>query len=221
MTRRHVEVIGLGRFGSALAIALYQAGHEVLAVDVDRRTVQEISDQVSHAVQADATNAEALAELGVERYDVGIVGLSSDLERSILATVQLKRAGVPHVIAKAQTALHGEILAKIGADRVVFPEMETGLRLAHSFAAPNTVDYLPLGPAYGISKVAPPTSFVGRTVESLRLREHYDVTLLMIERETRVLLPPGPADTIRAQDRLIIAGRDEAMERLSADSART
>jgi trk system potassium uptake protein TrkA len=218
MARRQVVVIGLGRFGSALATALYQAGHEVLAVDVDRRTVQEISHAVSHAVQADATDAEALAELGVERFDVGVVGVSSDMERSILATVQLKRAGVPYVIAKAQTALHGEILAKVGADRVVFPERETGLRLAHSFAASNTVDYLPVGQAYGISTLAPPPTVVGHTVGSLRLRERYDLSLLMIQRETRVLLPPGPDETIRADDLLVIAGRDDAMARLSTDA---
>src|SRR3712207_1030989 len=101
MARRQVVVIGLGRFGTAVATTLFTAGHEVLAVDVDRRIVQEISDDVSHAVQADATDAEALAELGVQHFDVGIVGVSTDLERSILITVQLKRAGVPYVIAKA------------------------------------------------------------------------------------------------------------------------
>ncbi|HEY8490953.1 MAG TPA: TrkA family potassium uptake protein, partial [Dehalococcoidia bacterium] len=179
--RRQVVVIGVGRFGAAVATTLYEAGHEVLALDVDARVIQEISGHVTHAVQVDATDPEALQELGVQHFEVGIVGLSGDIERSILITLLLKRLGVPWVISKAQTALHGEILERVGADRVVFPEREMGVRLAHSFAAPNVVDYMPVGPDYGISKLEPPEHFLGKRVGDLDLRARYGLTLLLIE----------------------------------------
>lgn len=215
--RRSVIVIGLGRFGSAVATTLYEAGHDVLAVDISRRVIDEITDHVTHAVQADATDADALEELGIRNFEVAIVGVSSDLERNILITVQAKRMGVAYVIAKAQTALHGEILEKVGADRVIFPEREAGVRVAHSFAAPNVTDYMPIGPEYGVSKLRPPRSFIGRTIGDLGLRERYRVTLLLIERRTQAILNPRLTDTIREGDLLVVAGEDEAMERLQAD----
>lgn len=215
--RRSVIVIGLGRFGSAVATTLYEAGHDVLAVDVNRRVIDEISDRVTHAVQADATDADALEEMGIRNFEVAIVGVSGDLERNILITVQVKRMGIPYVIAKAQTALHGEILEKIGADRVVFPEREAGIRVAHSFAAPNVTDYMPIGPEYGISKLRPPKSFIGRSIGDLGLRERYKVTLLLIERHTQAILNPRLTDTIRADDLLVVAGEDDAMERLQME----
>jgi trk system potassium uptake protein TrkA len=215
--RRSVIVIGLGRFGSAVATTLYESGHDVLAVDVNRRVVDEISDHVTHAVQADATDADALVELGIRNFEVAIVGVSGDIERSILITVQIKNLGVPYVIAKAQTALHGQILEKIGADRVVFPEREAGVRVAHSFAAPNVTDYMPIGPEYGIAKIRPPKSFIGRPVGELGLRERFRVSLLLIERRTQAILNPRLTDTIREDDLLVVAGEDEAMEQLQRE----
>jgi trk system potassium uptake protein TrkA len=212
--RRHIVVIGLGRFGSAAARTLAEVGHEVLAVDVDPRIVQEISDSVTHAAQLDATDAEALEELGVRQFDFGIVAVGADIGPSILVTVHLKRLGVPHVIARAHDALHGEILQRVGADRLVFPEQEMGARLAHSFAVPNVVDYLPIGPEYGISKVKPPAVLAGQSIDSLALRERYGITLLMIERRSQVVLNPQGDDTLRPDDLLVVAGLDESMDRL-------
>jgi trk system potassium uptake protein TrkA len=207
-------VIGIGRFGAAVATTLYDAGHEVLALDMDQRAVQEISGRVTHAVQVDATDAAALDELGVQHFDVGIVGLSSHIERSILITLLLKRLGVPWVISKAQTVLHGEILERVGADKVIFPEQEVGVRLAHSFAAPNVVDYMPVGPDYGIAKMEPPESFVGKRVQDLGLRERYGLTLMLIERKDRVLLHPRLDETVQPGDLLVVVGLDESMEGL-------
>ena len=212
--RRQVAVIGLGRFGTAVATTLFQIGHDVLAVDLDARLVQAISEQVTHAVQADASDAAVLRDLGVHHFDAGIVGVSADLERSILVTVQLKHVGVPLVIAKAQTVLHGQILEKVGADRVVFPEREVGEHIAHSFAVPNVLEYMPIGMEFGISKLAPPSEFVGRTVGELRLAERCGVTLLLIERRTHALLNPAPDDVIQPGDLLVVAAPDEAMEQL-------
>jgi trk system potassium uptake protein TrkA len=212
--RRNVAVIGLGRFGSAVARTLTEVGHEVLAVDADQRVVQEISESVTHAVQADATDAAALDELGLRQFEAGIVAVGADIGPSILVTVHLKRLGVPNVIARAHSALHGEILQRVGADRLVYPEQEMGSRVAHSFAVPNVIDYLPVGPEYGISKVKPPPAFVGTAITALQLRERYGITLLMIERRSQVVLNPRWDDTLRPDDLLVVAGLDEAMERL-------
>ena len=209
--RRQVAVIGLGRFGTAVATTLYEIGHDVLAMDVDRRVIQELAGRVTHAVQADATAPGVLEEAGVAGFDAGIVGVSSHLEHSIMITLNLKRLRVARVIAKAQTDQHGEILAKIGADHVIYPEREMGVRLAHSFAAPAVVDYMPLGPEYGIGKVRPPTMLVGRTLADLRLRERYGVTLLAVERGLRVHFNPRTDDTVQPDDLLVVAGTDEAL----------
>lgn len=212
--RRHVAVFGLGRFGSALARTLSQLGHEVLAVDSNPRIVQEMSDDVAHAAQADATDAAALDELGLRQFDAAVVSVGADIGPSILVTVHLKRLGVANVIARAHSALHGEILEKVGADRLVFPEQETGARLAHSFTLPHVVDYLPVGPAYGISKVRPPHAFTGLDLGTLRLHERYGVRLLMVERRSQVVLNPKADDRIGPDDLLIVAGPDEMLERL-------
>ncbi|MGH2598712.1 MAG: potassium channel family protein [Dehalococcoidia bacterium] len=216
--RRQIVVVGLGRFGTAVAETLVAVGHEVLALDISARRVQEVGDHVTHAAQADGTDPETLRELGVADFDVGVVGVSSQLERSILITLQLKRLGVPYVVAKAQTELHGEVLEKVGADRVVYPEREMGDRLAHSITVPNVLDYLPIGDDYGISKLKPPSSFVGRTVRDLALPDRHGITLLLIERPSQVVINPGPEERIRAQDLLVLAGPDDAMEQLSAES---
>ncbi len=211
--RRQVVVVGLGRFGTAVATTLTEIGHEVLAIDINLKHVQEVSDAVTHAVQGDGTDAETLTNLGAGEFDTGIVAIS-DIERSILITVQLKRLGVPYVIAKAREELHADILEKVGADRVVFPEREVGERLAHSFTVPNVVDYMSLGPDYGISKLEPPADFIGKTVGELRLGERYKVVLTMIQRSAQVVINPGPEERVQAKDLLVIAGLDDAMDRL-------
>jgi trk system potassium uptake protein TrkA len=215
---RQVVVVGLGRFGTAVAKTFSEIGHEVLAIDTNHKHVQEISDVVTHAVQGDGADAETLSDLGAGEFDTGIVAVS-DLEQSILITVQLRRMGVPYVIAKAKEELHGSILEKIGVDRVVYPEREVGEQLAHSFTVPNVVDYMSLGPDYGVSKLEPPEQFVGRTVGELRLSERFKVTLMMIQRSAQVVINPGPEERIERQDLLVIAGLDDAMEHFRSMSA--
>src|SRR5688572_14438306 len=149
-TRRQVAVLGLGRFGSALARELARLGHDVLAVDSDERRVEELAAEVTHAAQADITDQEALQDLGLADFDTVIVAVSGQLEVSVLTTALLKRLGVRRIVSKAATDLHGSILQEVGAHRVVFPERDTGVRLAHSFAAPGVLDYLDVAPGYGL-----------------------------------------------------------------------
>jgi trk system potassium uptake protein len=226
--RRQVAVLGLGRFGQAAAVELTRLGHEVLAVDLGERAVQEVADHVTHAAQADITDADALRELGIGEMDVVIVAVSSRLEVSILCTVQVKQRGVvqvkqlgvPRVIAKAASALHGSILERVGADRVVYPERETGMRLAHSFAAAGVRDYLDVAPGYGIARVPVSAAQAGKSLGESDLRRTTGVTVIALHRRGSVTLHPSAAEVLRPGDELIVAGLDDDLERLPGGPAR-
>lgn len=214
MVKRQVAVLGLGRFGQAVARELTRLGHEVLAVDSGERIVQDLAGEVTHAAQADITDEDALRELGLGDFDAAIIGVSSNLEASILATVLLQRLGVKRIVAKAANSLHGSILERVGATRVVYPEMETGVRVAHSFAAAGVRDYLDVAPGYGFARVPVAAALVGKSLGEADLRRAYAVTVAALHRGGEVTLNPPPAEVLRAGDELIVAGRDEDLERL-------
>jgi trk system potassium uptake protein len=218
--KQNVAVLGLGRFGQAVARELTRLGHDVLAIDSDEQVVQELADEVTHAVEADVTDAEALQELGLADFDTAIVAISSHLEASVLATVLLKRLGVKRILAKAANELHGSILEQVGASRVVYPEHETGVRVAHSFAAPGVRDYLDVAPGYGIARVVAFEAWTGKSLGQLDLRQNCGLSVIALTRDGTVTLHPGPSETLRAGDQLIVAGRDEDLERLPAVPAR-
>ena len=214
MAREQVMVIGLGRFGSALARELERLGHEVMAVDRNEQRVNDIAPDVTHALQLDAADEDALRAAGAGDFNTGIVAISSDAEPSIFATMVLKRLGVRNVIAKAGSVLHGEILARVGADRVVFPERETGLRLAHSFNVPNVIDYLDVAPNFGIEKIRPPKSFIGRTLGELDLKGRLGLTPIVLRRAQQVFVNPAREERVVDGDELILIGRDEKLDQL-------
>lgn len=214
MASQQVMVIGLGRFGSALARELERLGHEVLAVDRSEQRVNEIAPDVTHALQLDAADEDALRAAGAAEFGTAVVAISGDAEPSIFAVMVLKRLGVGNVIAKAGSQLHGEILARVGADRVVFPERETGLRLAHSFNVPNVIDYLDVAPSFGIEKIRPPRSFVGRTLGELDLKGRLGLTPVALRRGKQVFVNPARDERIAEGDELILIGRDDKLEHL-------
>ena len=214
MAGQQVVVIGLGRFGSAVARELERLGHEVLAIDRSEQNVNDIAPDVTHALQLDAADEEALRSAGVAEFQTAIVAISTDTEPSIFATMVLKRLGVDNVIAKAGSLLHGEILSRVGADRVVFPERETGLRLAHSFNIPNVIDYLDVAPNFGIEKVRPPKSFIGRTLGELDLKGRMELTAVALRRGSQVFVNPARDERVTEGDELILIGRDEKLDRL-------
>jgi trk system potassium uptake protein TrkA len=216
--RRQVAVLGLGRFGQAVARELTRLGHEVLAIDADERTVQAVADDVTQAVQADMTDEGALTELGLGRFDTAIVAISS-LEASILATVLLQRLGVRRIIAKAADDLHGSILERLGVSRVVHPEGEMGERVAHSFASPGVLEYLDVAPGYGLARVVVAEPLAGKTLAALDLPATYGVTALALHRGGSVTLNPSGSEVLRDSDELIVAGLDEDLERLPAQVA--
>jgi trk system potassium uptake protein TrkA len=214
MAGEQVMVIGLGRFGAAVARELERLGHEVLAIDRNEQLVNDIASDVTHALQLDAADEDALRGAGAAEFGTAIVAISSDAEPSIFATMVLKRLGVRNVIAKAGSLLHGEILSRVGADRVVFPERETGLRLAHSFNVPNVLDYLDVAPSFGIEKIRPLKSFVGRSLAELDLKGKFGITLVAIRRGRHVLVSPSRDERVTEDDELIIIGRDDALDQL-------
>jgi len=214
MAREQVMVIGLGRFGSAVARELERLGHDVLAVDRDEQRVNDIASDVTHALELDAADEDALRGAGAAEFGTAIVAISSDAEPSIFATMVLKRLGVENVIAKAGSLLHGEILSRVGADRVVFPERETGLRLAHSFNVPNVIDYLDVAPGFGIEKIRPPKSFIGRSLGELDLKGKRGITPIALRRGRQVFVNPTREERISDSDELIIIGRDDALDQL-------
>jgi trk system potassium uptake protein TrkA len=216
--RRQVAILGLGRFGQTVARELTRLGHDVLALDSNERLVQAVADDVTHAVQTDFTDEEALTALGLGNYDTAVVAVSTNLESSILATVLLQRVGVRRIVAKAANELHGSILERLGVNRVVYPEREIGLRVAHSFAAPGVSDYLNVAPGYGFARVTVPASLVGKAVGALELQTLSPVAL---QRAGRVTLNPSASEVLREGDELIVAGPDGDLERLGASLAAT
>lgn len=214
MAREQVLVIGLGRFGSAVALELERLGHEVLAIDRSEELVNDIAHDVTHALQLDAADEDALRSAGAGDFATAIVAISSDAQPSIFATMVLKRLGVRTVIAKAGSLLHGEILARVGADRVVFPERETGLRLAHSFSVPNVLDYLDIAPNFGIEKIRPPASFIGKSLGELDLVGRLGLTPIALRRGEQVFVNPARDERLADGDELILIGRDGKLEQL-------
>ncbi|MEX1021648.1 MAG: TrkA family potassium uptake protein, partial [Dehalococcoidia bacterium] len=205
--KQQVAVVGLGRFGTAVATELVRLGHEVLGIDSDINTVQALSAQLSHVVQADAEDEEILVRLGVGEFDAAVVGITDNLETSILATLMLKRIGVKRVVAKARNATHGEILTRVGADRVVYPERDTGIRVAHSWTSADVTDSLDIIEGYAISRAEVPAAIVGQSVQQAFLdRDDVNVTLLLLARGERVMVYPAAGETLRAGDTMVLSG---------------
>jgi trk system potassium uptake protein len=211
---QQIIVVGLGRFGSAAARELQLLGHEVLAVDAGESAVNEIASDVTHAVQADATNEETLRSLGAGHMDTAIVAMSSSSEASIFATMVLKRLGVPTVVAKARDGLHGAILERVGADRVVYPEREAGIDVAHTLRIPQALDYIDLGPGFGVAKIVVPDTIVGRTLRELDLGARVKASAIALRRGDAVTVNPHRDEILRRGDQLVLIGRDEELAKL-------
>jgi trk system potassium uptake protein TrkA len=217
--KQSVLVIGLGRFGTAAATELMALGHEVLVVDRDEARVNDIAPDVTHAIQADATDADALRSLGAAEFEHAIVAISGEAEPSIFATMALKNLGVGNVIAKAGTALHGAILERVGADRVVYPEREMGTRVAHAFSTTHVIDYLDIAPGFGIVRFSPPPAWTGKSLRELDLPTRYQLSVIGLRRGARVTVNPHRDDVLGPQDELILIGLDDNLEKLETAGA--
>ncbi|HMA60143.1 MAG TPA: TrkA family potassium uptake protein [Halanaerobiales bacterium] len=207
-------VVGLGRFGSSVARTLTDNGHDVLAIDQDHQIIQDISNSVTHAVEADATDEEALKTLGVRNFDVAIVSIGDNLHANILCTLILKELGVPYVIVKAQDNLHGKVLTKVGADRVVYPERDMGERIAHNLISSNVLDYLEFAPDYSVVEIMASPNMVGKSLAELEFRSRFDVNVMAIKRGQHLNMSPGASDKILENDTLIVMGKNENLDKV-------
>jgi trk system potassium uptake protein TrkA len=217
--KKQFAVIGLGNFGFYLATALFQKGHEVLGIDINPKLVQEIRDQVSRAVIADATDAQAMKELELAHMDAVVVGIGSVLNSSILATLNVKDLGARKVVAKAVSEAHGRILRKIGADEIYFPEKDLALTAAQRLDNPNVLDYLPFLEGYSIVQLAPPPSFIGKSLIQLDLINRFGVQVIAIKElvPENVLMIPTGRFVVKDSDILVILGPDTALAKLQED----
>jgi len=218
--RRQVVVAGLGRFGASLAKVLFGMGHDVLAMDIDEKKVQSMAPEITHAVAADATDEAVLKELGVGNFDVAVVAMGSAIQSSVLSTILLKRLGVRYVIARAENELHGAILEKIGADKVIYPERDMGIRVAHELTLTDVSDYISLTSDYGVARVEALPSFVGRTLSELELGRggKWEVAVLVIQHEKEFVVTPDRAEPVKSGDVLIVAGKDEKIQQWLTES---
>lgn len=191
---RQFVVIGLGMFGSSVARTLSERGFEVLAIDDKEERVADAAEFCTHAVRLDATDERALKEVGVGDFDVAIVSIGEDIEASILITLLLKELGVKTVVSKALTPLQGKVLRKIGADRVVFPERDMGVRVAESLTVPSISDYVELSSTHSILELVAPDSFVGKDLTEMDLRAKYGITVIAIKRKVPNLTPEGETE---------------------------
>ena len=207
-------VVGLGRFGSSVAKTLSDNGHDVLAIDQDHQIIQDISNSVTHAVEADATDEEALKTLGVRNFDVAIVSIGDNLHANILCTLILKELGVPYVIVKAQDNLHGKVLTKVGADRVVYPERDMGERIAHNLISSNVLDYLEFAPDYSVVEIMASPNMIGKSLAELEFRSQFDVNVMAIKRGQHLNMSPGASDKILENDTLIVMGKNENLDKV-------
>ena len=210
-------VIGLGRFGTAVAVELCKLGHEVLAIDTNESIVQAIADKVTHAAAGDAADPAVLKALGVRNYDCAIVAAAQDVGESALITLSLKELGVPKVVCKAKDATHKRVLERIGADRVIIPEQETGIKLAQGLARSNVLNFIELSEDYGIVEVDPPEAWFGKTLLELNVRARYDVTVIAVHRkgEEELTVAPGASYVFQPGESAVVLGRYEDINRLN------
>lgn len=210
-------VIGLGRFGSAVAKELYKQGHEVLAIDTSESRVQAVADQVTHAAAGDAADPAVLKALGVRNYDCAIVAITQDVGVSALITLSLEEMGIPKVVCKARDATHKRVLERIGADRVIIPEQESGVKLAQGLARSNILNFIELSEDYGIVEVEPPADWCGKTLLELNVRARYDVTVIAVHQDgaEKLTVAPGANYVFQPGETAVVLGRYEDINRLN------
>lgn len=212
--KKQFAVFGLGSFGVSVAVTLQRLGCEVIAVDHDRERVDEIADKVSYAMRADIGDPEVIRSLGGRNLDGMVVAAAESMEASIMATLMAKEVGIPYVICKARDELHGEVLKKIGADAIIFPEEEMGKKVAKNLMSANLTDWIALSPDYSVAETVVPKAWIGKTLKELDVRKNYDVNVAGIKEGDRVEITPDPDIPLSEKMILMLIGSNEALEKI-------
>ena len=210
-----VLVIGLGRFGSAVAEQLVDQGREVMAIERDPALVQRFAGTLTHVVEADATNVEALRQLGAQEFSTAVVGVGTSIESSVLITVNLVDLGIGHIWVKAITPAHGKILRRIGANHIIYPEHDAGVRAAHLVGG-RMLDFIEFDDDFAIVKMYPPTETVGFTLAESNIRAKYGVTVVGVKTPGEDFTYAQPDTTVGPRDTLIVSGHTDLLERFAA-----
>lgn len=213
--RGGIVVVGLGRFGGAVAESLIRLGHDVLAIDENADLVQRWSDKLTHVVQADATDSDALRQLGIQDLECAVVGIGTDVEASVLTVLALHELGVEEIWAKAITAKHGQILERTGAHHVVFPEAAMGERVAHLVTG-RMIDFIEFDDGFAIAKASTPREAAGATLETSALRSKYGITVVGIKRPGTDFTYARPETMVERGDLLIVSGPTNLVEKFTA-----
>lgn len=221
---KQFAVIGAGRFGASVARTLSEQGCDVILIDHDEERLHALDGIVSQAIELDATDEKALNAAGIGDVDAAVLGLGRDMEASILITMLLKEMGIKQVIVKATSEAHYKILTRLGADRIVFPEREMGVKVANSLINPTILDYIEVAPGYNIIETKPPEDIVGKTLEASRVRSQYGVDIIAIKRmkpildasgdsrlEEEVKIVPQADDVINESDTIIVIGKEDRL----------
>lgn len=207
-------VIGCGRFGSSVARTLHDLGNEVMVIDISEDAIREISEETTYAVQADAMDETVLRDLGLRNFDVAVISIGSDIEASIMATLVVKELGIKRVIAKAQSELHRKVLDKIGADKVIFPERDMGVRVAHNLTSTNILDFIELSPDYSIIEITAIEEWENKTLGQLRLSTKYGLNVMAIKRGNKITVSPSGEILIEKDDVLVVIGSMSDIKRI-------
>jgi trk system potassium uptake protein len=213
MTKQSYAVIGLGRFGTSIASKLYEAGQEVMGIDIDEERIEDGKLSLTHAVVLDSTEEESLKSVGIRNFDYVIVAIGDDMQASILTVLALKEMGVEKVIAKALNKRHGQLLEKVGADWVVHPERDMGERVAHQLLTPNVLNYIELSKEYNIEEIMIHSGMIRKNLRELDLRAKYNLTAIAIVNTENIIISPSPDQILQEGDKLVILGhRDNINE---------
>ncbi|AHM56188.1 K+ transport systems, NAD-binding component KtrC [Peptoclostridium acidaminophilum DSM 3953] len=214
--KRQFAVIGCGRFGASLARTLYALGQEVMVVDRSEERIQSISDFVTYAVQADATDEKTLKSLGIRNFDTAVISIGSDIQSSIMATLMTKELGVKYVLCKAQNEMQAKVLYKIGADKVVFPERDMGVKVAHNLVSQNVLEYIELSPDFSIVEIVAPRKWVGKTMKDLDLRAKLGINVMAVKHPYGITISPPADKVLNGDDILVVVGRSDVINKIEA-----
>lgn len=214
MGKKEFVVFGLGRFGRSVATTLADSGCGVLVVDNCQEKVQDMADVVTYAVKADVTDAEVLESLGISNFDGAVVAIGENLEASVMVTILSKELGIPYVLAKAQNDLHAKILKKVGADMVVFPEKETGIRIAHNLTMGNFFNAIELSSTFSLMDIDVLNEWDGQTLKELNLRAKYKINVIAIKRDGHMDINPPADQVVSKNDALVVIGNNEMLNKL-------
>lgn len=214
--KKEFAVLGLGKFGISLAKCLSDSGCEVMVVDANSEMVNIVADYVVHAEVGDVTNKDFIYALGLSNYDGVIVGIGDNLEAGVMATILAKEAGAKYVLAKAGSEIHARILKKVGADKIIYPEMETGRRIANQLVHGNYFDVIELSTTYSIMEIDAPDSWAGFSLKTLNLRAKYNVNVIGIRRDEETFINPSVDMPICADDVLVVIGDNDTLKKLNS-----